>query len=431
MFKFIHCADIHIDSPLRGLEAYEAAPVERLRQATRQAFARMVELACEERVDFVVLAGDLFDGDWREMNTGLWVAQQFRILQQAKIPVFLIRGNHDAASEVTRRLRWPENVYEFSTRQPESFTLDELGVSLHGQGFATRDVRDNLVERYPEPRPGFFNLGLLHTSLGGHPDHNTYAPASVQDLLNKGYDYWALGHIHQREVHATAEKDGAWIVYAGNTQGRHIRETGAKGCYLIEVNDREASEPIFLETDVARWEVLRLELQEEDDLTDLYERFRRELSLLLEEHSDRLLVLRVIVCGACKAHETLFREHREEEAVAELRNLGNEYPDCIWIEKVLFETRPPIDLQRLRQGEDLFGDLLRSLDLAQGKAPHSASEGDAKLDLSEALAGLLNYRDARTELRRAGVDLEDPQQLRAWLAQVESLLIAHLVEEDA
>ena len=217
--KFIHAADLHIDSPLRGLEVYDGAPVERLRRATRESLENLVALAIEKSVDFVIVAGDLFDGKWPDMATGVWTASQFWRLDRAGIPVYLIRGNHDAASQVREAVRWPGCVREFSVDSPETLIDEDLGA------------------RYPDRIDRLFNIGVLHTSLNGHPDHDTYAPTHEDVLRARRYDYWALGHVHSRRIVSEAP----WIVYPGNTQGRHIRETGPRGCVLVTVDAGEGS----------------------------------------------------------------------------------------------------------------------------------------------------------------------------------------------
>ena len=183
VFRFLHAADTHIDSPLEGLDAYDGAPVAALRGATRAAFANLVDLALAERVDFLLLAGDLYDGDWKDYSTGLFFTRQMARLKVAAIPVCLIAGNHDAASVLTRRLSLPDNVHVFSTRTAETRQLDGLPVAVHGRGFPHRAVPENLVPDYPAPLPGRFNIGLLHTSLTGAPATTPTPPAAWPNSL--------------------------------------------------------------------------------------------------------------------------------------------------------------------------------------------------------------------------------------------------------
>ena len=199
-FRFIHTADVHIDSPLIGLTRHEGAAAERIRSATREAFDNLIGQAIDEQVAFVVIAGDLYDGDWRDFHTGLFFSLQMGRLAKAGIRAFILYGNHDAESQITKRLSLPDNVNAFSSRKAETFVLDEFKVALHGQSFRQRDVTDNLVPGYPDPVPRMFNIGVLHTALGGETGHENYAPCSLDELIAKGYDYWAFGHVHNGQV---------------------------------------------------------------------------------------------------------------------------------------------------------------------------------------------------------------------------------------
>src|SRR5260370_15349826 len=183
--KFIHAADLHIDSPLKGLAAYDGAPVERVRGATRRALHNLVDLCFAESASFLILAGDVFDGDWKDFNTGLFFVKELARLREVGTRVFIVRGNHDAMSEVSRQLTLPDHVHEFSDDAAETIVLDELGVALHGLSFAKREVRDSLVPRYPAPVAGALNVGVMHTSAGGSSIHATYAPCSVEELARK------------------------------------------------------------------------------------------------------------------------------------------------------------------------------------------------------------------------------------------------------
>jgi exonuclease SbcD len=248
-FRFLHAADIHLDSPLHGLSRYDGLPEDDIRGATRAAFDNLVQRALDEAVDFVVIAGDLFDGEWKDMGTGLYFARAMGRLNQTGIPVFLLAGNHDAESVLTRSVPWPPNVRLFGTRRPETHRLPELAVAVHGQSFTTPAVTDNLVLAYPDATDHHFNIGVLHTALAGRPGHAAYAPCSLEDLRSKHYDYWALGHVHEHEIVC----EDPHVVFPGNTQGRTIRETGAKGAVIVTVEDGQVIIVERIDLDVLRW----------------------------------------------------------------------------------------------------------------------------------------------------------------------------------
>lgn len=298
MFKFLHAADIHLDSALSGLDRYEGAPADQIRRASRRALENLVRLAIEERVAFVIIAGDLYDGDWPDYHTGLFFAAEMTKLREGNIPVYLIQGNHDAQNRMTRQLRLPEGVCFLSTSRPETQLLENYDVAIHGQGFATQAVMENLAISYPKRVPGTFNIGMLHTAVDGREGHDRYAPCSLEDMLRHDYDYWALGHIHKREV---LGRD-PWIIFAGNIQGRHIRESGPKGAMLVTVDRGKvvAAEPHWL--DVVRWESCPVDATEAADGDELIDRLRAKVVEQLTNADSRLLALRVELFGACRAH---------------------------------------------------------------------------------------------------------------------------------
>ena len=264
MFSFLHAADIHLDSPLKGLEEYQDAPLEQIRIAARRAFDNLVDLAVEEKVAFVLLAGDLYDGDWKDYNTGIYFLSRMGRLQDAGIRVFMVSGNHDAASQITRSLRLPGNVTLFPYRHAGTHILDDYGVALYGQSFSDRSVTADLTGNYPQGNPAFFNIGLLHTSLNGRTGHEPYAPCTLDALRSKGYQYWALGHVHQREEVSS----DPWVVFPGTIQGRHIRETGSKGCTLVRVQDERVVSVEHRELDVLRWVLCRVDAALSESVED-------------------------------------------------------------------------------------------------------------------------------------------------------------------
>jgi len=326
--RFLHGADIHLDGRLEGLERYEGAPVDRIRTAPRQALVHLVDLALDQQVDFVLLSGDIYDGDWRDHGTGLFFASEMARLNRADIPVYLIQGNHDAQNKMTRSVPLPDNVRVFSHEAPETFTLEGLDVALHGQSFATQAVTANLARSYPDPLPGHCNIGLLHTSLTGREGHENYAPCSVADLESKGYDYWALGHVHTRE----AVSDDPPIHFPGNVQGRHIRETGPKGCLVVDgAPGRFAVQ--FHELGVMRWD--RCTLAADDEDADPVTAFAEALPAILADAPDKLFALRVHIGGPLAGHP---RCQDDEELYAGLCAVANDVGDgCAWVEKVVVQ----------------------------------------------------------------------------------------------
>jgi DNA repair exonuclease SbcCD nuclease subunit len=399
MFKFLHAADIHLDSPQKGLDRYEGAPVEECRGATRRALENLVRLAVDERVAFVLIVGDLYDGDWPDYNTGLFFSAQMVRLRDAGIHAYLIRGNHDAANKMTRDLRPLDNVHFLASDRPQTVPLDDVDVAIHGQGFATRAVVENLAKAYPARVDGVFNIGLLHTCVEGREGHERYAPCSIDDLRFRGYDYWALGHIHKRE---TLHTDPV-IAFPGNIQGRSVRERGPKGCLLVTVDD---ARNVGVETrwlDVMRWETCRVDASGAADGEELLQRFRDQMPKLLSESDDRLLALRVEVQGACRAHAGVAADW--PYWTQEIRQTATEASGGrVWVEKALPRTCPPealgdgpadgplaelgAFLDELRRDEALLTELGRhELDDLKKKLPHDLLDG---LDTAERLRELLD-----------------------------------------
>lgn len=328
--KFLHAADIHLDSPMAGLQARQGLPADLLRHCTRRAFAAMVDLAIAEDVAFVVIAGDLYDGDWKDFNTGLFFAEQMRRLAR---PCFVLRGNHDARSVITKDLRLPGNVREFSVHACQTHRLDDLGVALHGQSFPSRAVPEDLSERYPARIPGMLNIGVLHTSADDPGEHETYAPCNPARLALKEYDYWALGHIHQRRV----LHERPWIVFPGNLQGRHARETGAKGCTLVTVQDRDIVAVEHRSVDALRWAALEVDATGLDIAT-LTGRLDAAVQAAVIEAEGRPLLARLTLGGETALHATLMSD--ADRLAAECRSVAQDAGGELWIEKVQFRTRP-------------------------------------------------------------------------------------------
>lgn len=327
--KFIHAADIHLDSPLAGLRSRADLPADTIHHCTRRAFAALIDLALAEDVAFVIIAGDLYDGDWKDFSTGLFFAEQMRRLGR---PCYLLRGNHDARSLITRNLTLPPNVREFSSRTTETF-FDEARVALHGRSFPNRAVTEDLSATYPAPEAGWLNIGVLHTSAEDPGEHETYAPCRIGDLVVKGYDYWALGHIHKGEVLSK----NPWIVFPGNIQGRHPNETGSKGCSLVTVEDGRIVSVEHRPLDVVRWEGLTLDVTGLDVAT-LTGRLEEVVGAAVATADSRPLLARLTLTGRTDLHAALAED--TERLAAECRNIAIAAGGALWIESVRVLARP-------------------------------------------------------------------------------------------
>jgi len=413
MFSFLHVADIHLDSPLHGLSRYEGAPVDEIRGATRQALANLVDYALDNAVPLVVLAGDVYDADCPDYQTLLHFAEQMSRLGGHGIQVVMIRGNHDADNPMTSSLRLPGNVIVLPSTRADTWRSPDLPVAVHGRSYPGREILDNLAATYPAPLPDLFNIGLLHTAMTGRAGHARYAPCSLTDLTAKGYQYWALGHVHDHEI---VHRD-PHVVYSGCIQGRHIRETGAKGCVRVDVHPDGTVRTEQVVLDVLRWMQLDMDIsgfQGMDDLRlSISDKLREAGRDLLQD--DRLSAIRVRLCGKGPLHSPAMRN--PERLIAQIRLTATEVSHHrVWIEKVILDTMPDVDTQDFVAGDTPQAALFQALE--RMKNDPSSLDG-FKADL----------RDLTAKLASTGIDLPDldePDDRAALIQDVRNLLIPML-----
>lgn len=329
-YRFVHAADIHLDSPLRSLAMRDPRLAELIGNATRQAFMRIIDLCLDESVNALLIAGDLYDGDQTSMKTARFLAEQFGRLNEAGIAVFIIRGNHDALSRITRQLTLPDRVKTFSGRA-EAFRIDrdptELPVFIHGLSFSEPQAPESLLGKYRPPVDGAINIGLMHTSLGGAIGHDPYAPCSLADLQSSGFNYWALGHIHSRSVYSGA----CTVVMPGIPQGRDINESGAKSCSLVTILDDRSIHVEEHVTSIAQFERRQIDVSRCGSWADVI----RAIGLALRDHRSKArsahVVVRLSISGITPLAWRLRRDADLLQAEAEL--LASTI-DGLWIEAV-------------------------------------------------------------------------------------------------
>jgi len=334
-FSFIHSADLHLGSPFVGLRTEDPKLADLMTSASRDALDDLVTQTIELKVAFFVISGDVYDGDWKDTTIGLFFHRQMSRLERAGIPVFLVRGNHDAESVITKAVRPPKAVKTFDHNKVQSLELPDIKVVLHGQSFSTRAVTTNLAAEYPAARPGWFNVGVLHTSCDNRPGHDNYAPCSLQELVQRGYQYWALGHVHSFEV----LNEHPHILYAGNLQGRDVRECGDKGAVLVEVEDNEVSSFRHLCVSQVRWASLTVDLSDITTADQAFDLYRGTIANEISLSPQLPLICRITVCGTTPLHKQLHEDRGRLRD--ELRAAADQSREDIWLEDVRLLTNEP------------------------------------------------------------------------------------------
>lgn len=313
MFRFIHTADIHLDSPLKSLALKDQSAGSLVANATRQSFSKTIDLCLNEKVDALIISGDLYDGELRSMKTAEFFSAEMRRLVEANIQAFIIRGNHDAESRITKELQLPDGVHVFQSRG-NSVVLEEKGVVLHGVSFLNPQALDSLLPSYPVKRSGYQNIGLLHTSLAGSPEHDTYAPCRLQDLLDMEYDYWALGHIHKRAVHSHTP---CAVVMPGIPQGRHINESGVKTVTLAAILPSGKIEIEERITSFVQFERLSINLEGAQEWRDVVAASETAFGKLIDSVQTPHVIVRVSLNGITPLAGRLLRD--SDVILSELR----------------------------------------------------------------------------------------------------------------
>jgi len=360
-FRFIHCSDLHIDSPFKGFSAINPDWAERLRDAPLQSFLNIVDLAVREQVDAVIIAGDVFDGEDKSLQAQFKFRGGLQTLSKHRIPVFIAHGNHDPLNTWSTTLEWPEGVTVFPGSGVQSVPVVKDGQTLayiYGTSFPERDVFDNLALQFERQQDTGFAVTVLHANVGGHPDHDPYAPCAVDDLVTRGMDYWALGHIHLREV---LRESHPAIVYCGNSQGRHFKESGPKGCCLVTLSEGADPNIQFVATDTIRFVEATLDLSSCASMDSVVAEIVGQCQMLVEQAEGRSLVVRQTLIGRTEVHSLLHKGGTLDSLRDEAFQSFPDRRSGLWLEFQL-QTRGAYDIDALKQGQDFIADLIALYD---------------------------------------------------------------------
>ncbi|MEX0762795.1 MAG: DNA repair exonuclease [Dehalococcoidia bacterium] len=416
-FRFVHAADLHIDSPFAGLRDVDQRVADRLQEATYEAFRNLVDLCVEVEADFLIVAGDVYDGADRSVRAQLRFRDGLAELAENGIQSFIAHGNHDSLDGWQSAISWPEGVHIFG-QQPEWKTASTRGgapvAAIQGVSFPKREVRENLALAFAPPaKSDLFNIGVLHCNVGGNPDHDNYAPCTVNELSQVGLDYWALGHVHTRQV---LRRSRPAIAYPGNSQGRHPNETGPRGCFLVEVGADRTPRMEFQPLDVVRWETCELPVSAITTLDGLIASIEQSLEDISARAEGRDVVCRLVLTGRGPMHAELAQPGALADVLDTVRLSSGAGSPWVWVERIADETRAELDLDARARQDDFLGATLKRADAA-------LKYEDEAERIREALADMFSGR-------RGSLPEPTDEEFAEWVNEARWYL-AELLESEA
>ncbi|MFD1176726.1 exonuclease SbcCD subunit D [Paenibacillus puldeungensis] len=433
-FRFLHAADLHLDTPFSGMSGVPNRLRRFLQESTFTAFDNLVHLAIAEAVDFVVLSGDIYDASDSSLRAQLRLREAWDKLGRHGIPVYLIHGNHDPLGSRRLRLELPPHVTEFGTKLESRTAVrrsdDQPVAIISGVSYGAAAVTDNLALQFlRDPSSPLYHIALLHGNVDGQEGHDAYAPCSLRDLKESGYDYWALGHIHKRQI---LHEGAPWVVYPGNIQGRSLKETGAKGCYIVDVSESGAADLQFHRLDQVTWLETEMPIDDLSSEEAWKDRVEETLEEIRAAQDGKMSVVRLVFTGQGPLHTMLQSGPESAELLQELRRketirleeAGVAAPpagEIVWPAGFKVNTAMEIDRDFLLGEDSFLGELLRLGSQAAGSPELLDSL------TQEALASLRENRLLRRLLKEQEQEVKDREEL---LRRAEELAAAILLGEE-
>jgi DNA repair exonuclease SbcCD nuclease subunit len=418
LFSFIHTADLHLDSPFIGIYEINQELRESLVNATFEAYDTIIDLCIEKEVDFLLIAGDVYDSANKSLYAQLKFIKGLDRLSNAGIQTIIAHGNHDPLNGWSATLNWPEDVHIMSGENIDSIQLEKEEkhvVTIFGTSYPAQHIWTNLAQKFPKRENNeVFTIGLLHCMVGSSTEHDPYAACTMQDLKDLDYNYWALGHIH---VPSAINEIDPVVVYSGNPQGRHIKEAGPRGCYLVTVDTKNEISKEFIETDTIRWYVEDISIEGMESEEDLILQIRECIDTILDGADGRSVICRFILTGRGPLHRTLTKEGIIDDILQYLRedeNLGSQF---VWVERLVNNTSMPIERSILLERKDFVGDIVRIVD-------EICQDEESLESLKTSLEPLFKSAKGRKVIK----DI-DKEELMGLVHRAEGLLLDNIMSE--
>lgn len=352
---FIHAADLHLDSPMVGLKHLPDHILKRIRESTFLAFQKLTKAAIEKEVDFIILAGDLFDGEDRSLKAQSKLRKEMTKLNEKNIPIYVIHGNHDHLGGSWVHLDMPTNVHTFSSEVEIKTIQTKSGetVQLYGFSYPKRHVYEKKINDYYKMGDADFHIGILHGNVSGQSEHGNYAPFYIKDLLEKQFDYWALGHIHKRSV----LYQNPPIIYPGNIQGRNKKETGTKGCYYVSLSEFKANME-FIETSDIVWEEAEIDAAGAQNFQDIFHLCQSTLNHYRKNYAGTLLTLYINNVHLEDSRDLRFLEGELQEL---LQDEERDEESFVWIVDLKMEESISINKEHLMAEGEFYSELFKTI----------------------------------------------------------------------
>lgn len=357
---FVHAADLHLDAPFQGIDASDDRVRSALVAATYEALDRIVGICLDEQVDFLVIAGDVYNSRDKSLRSQFRFQSAAQRLAGAGIHVFVAQGNHDPAEGWSAGLPMPETVHYFSTARVEAVPFErggEVVCTLYGRGYSKAAEKRDFARDYNRAPGDRVAIGVLHTNVGGREGYEDYAPASMDELRVARMDYWALGHIHKPDVLSEDPR----IVYAGCPQGLNPKEDGPRGCYLVTIDGASVTQR-FCPTHSVMWVRDTRDVSSCESISQVRECIAEACERARDRADGRPVVVRLDVVGRTDAHGALSRGTAFEDLVCEVREEQLRGEPWVWIDRLLDRTDAAHDIDMYREAQEFGGDLVRLAD---------------------------------------------------------------------